>query len=96
MKIIQGTNDFVEITLSGVDLTTFDRVQATLGTDTRDSVSNPGSVVIVDASTLRLFFGDTVETGSHYWQIIGFNVAAPLGVTLTSKCVGNLEPTAIC
>jgi hypothetical protein len=95
-KIIKGTNDFVEVTLSGVDLTSFTKVEATLGGDTRDSVADPASVIVISSSVLRLAFGDTTETGGHYWHIVGFNLSAPLGITLTSRCLGNLSPVTIC
>jgi hypothetical protein len=95
-KIIKGSNDFVEITFSGVDLTAFTRVEATFGADTRDSVADPSNVVVVNATTLRLFFGDTAETSKNYWTITGYDLSAPLGVTLTSKCVGNLPATRVC
>lgn len=94
--IVVGRDNAVVIEFGGVDLTLFNRVEATFGADTRDSVANPGDVVVASATELRLKFGDTTETQSNYWTIVGYDGANPDGIALTSKCLGNLGPSPLC
>jgi hypothetical protein len=95
-KILLGKDNFIPIVFTDVDLTAFDRVEAIFGSDARDSVANPASVVVHSATELRLFFGDTTETGGHYWIINGYDTQNPNGYELTSKCLGNLAPSTVC
>lgn len=94
--IVRGRDNAVVIEFAGVDLTLFNRVEATFGADTRDSVANPGDVVVASATELRLKFGDTAETQANYWEIVGFDGANPDGIELTSKCLGNLDASPVC
>ncbi len=95
-KIILGRDNYVGLQFGGIDLEEFDSVQATFGSDTRDSITNPASVVIQSSTELRLFFGDTTEVGNFYWEIVGFNPANPNGLELTSECLSNLDKTQTC
>lgn len=96
-KIIKGRNNAVVITFSGVDLTDFTtKIEATYGDDTRNDVDDPLDVVVDSATQLSLFYGDTTETENQYWQIIGFSPTFPLGLELTSECLGNLGRSTVC
>ena len=95
-KIIKGRNNAVVITFSGVDLTTFTKIDATYGSDTRNSTDNPDDVVVDSATQLSLFYGDTTETENQYWEIIGFSATFTLGLELTSECLGNLGRSTVC
>jgi len=94
--IVLGRDNAVVLEFSGIDLTLFTRVAATFGADTRDSVANPTDVIVESATELRLKFGDTSETQSNYWTIVGFDAGNPDGLVLTSKCLGNLDPSPVC
>lgn len=95
-KIFKGRDNPVTILFSGVDLTLFNKVEATFGADTRDSVAQPTEVIVVSATELQLKFGTTTETTENFWLIVGFDAVNVNGVELTSSCAGNLKPGGIC
>lgn len=96
MLLFKGRDNVIEIGFGGVDLTAFNKIQVILGSDDRNSVDNPDSVIVTNATVLTLAFGDTTETGSHYLEIYGFDPVNVNGVELTSKCAGNLPKLEIC
>lgn len=94
--ILKGKNNPVEIIFGGVNLTLFTDLSVTFGSDTRTLQLNPESVVVVGASTLRLFFNDTVETKAFNWLIYGVDVLNPDGRAITSDCLNNLPKSYVC
>ena len=94
--IVKGRDNYVSIKFSDVTLTSFEKIEAAFNEDKRDSVANPGSVVVFSDTELRLFFGDTTESGGYHWDIVGFDLQNPGGYQLTSKCLGNLPKTTTC
>ena len=107
-KIVPNRDNPVVITFtSGVDLSLFTKVEAKFGADIRDSVADPDSVVVVNTpivsagvtipiNSLLLKFGDTAETTTQFWEIVGYDAVNTNGVLLTDECFGNLASTSIC
>ena len=52
--ILKNSNNPVQIIVTGLDLTDFDYISVTFGSDTRTSLANPESVIVVDANNLDL------------------------------------------
>lgn len=105
-KIIKGRDNPVIIIFKKIDLTLFTKIEATFGSDTKDSLSDPSEVkVVIDpelelefctTTELQLRFGTTSETTENFWLITGFDAVNVNGVDLTSECLGNLQPGGIC
>lgn len=96
------STDSVFITVTGIknkakeDITLLDfsPITVAFGSDTRDSINNPTSVVVNSETELELNFQDTSETGQHNWVIL-----ATFGsevITLTNSCKDNLEKSFVC
>ena len=94
--VIKGRDGVIPIIVSGVDLTAFNYVKAIFGSDERRSDIDPRSVDIIDATTLYLRFGDTLETEGHEWQIYGYDALNVNGVPITSSCSDNPLISGIC
>lgn len=93
----------VVISITGLDssnfpngLNDFDKITATYGSDERNTIDNPQSVVITSDTELNLFFGDTTETANLNWSIFGEKAAFPNKIQLTNACMGNLGRTKRC
>lgn len=88
--IFIGTNDPVEIDFTDVDLTLFTDIKVTYGSDERSLTLNPESVEVVSATQLNLYFNDTDERVSKYWEVIGIDALHPDGQTITNSTLANL------
>lgn len=94
--------DPVSITITGIKtkagdditLNDFSKITAIFKGDSRNSVDNPTSVVVVSDTELELYFMDTTETNCGYWTIRGtYNSEERV---LTNACKDNLDSTRVC
>ena len=80
--------DFSGSDFNGLD--DFTKITVKFGSDERNSIDNPTSVVKISNLELELNFQDTTEILANYWCIDGDNNL------ITSKCLGNLLPSSVC
>lgn len=100
--IFKNFNNPVIINITGITdgdgntitLSDFTRIEATFKSDSRNSVDNPQDVVVSSGTQLRLFFGDTTESGTDNWTITGEYQSE--SYVLTNDCKGNLAATRTC
>lgn len=90
---LSADNPYIDI--QPLDLTAFDSISVTLGEDTRNSVTHPTNVIVVNPKLLRLKLGDTEETRANYLTVVGYDGTNINGVELTSRKLDNLESVKI-
>ena len=95
-QIVPGRDNPVVLIFTGVDLTAYASVEAIFGEDSRNTDDDPGDVIVRSETRLDLKFGDTTETGSQFWTVVGYDAENPNGIELTSLCLNNLASTKVC
>ena len=86
--IIKDRDNPVTISVSGVNLELFTDIKVNFGDDERSLNANPESIKVISATEIELYFNDTTETNSNYWEIIGYDAVKTKGHEITGPNVG--------
>lgn len=96
--IVKGSDNPLNITVSGVNLLTQTDIEVIFGAETYTLLNNPDIVIRTSETVLSLNLGGTAETKSSHLIIKVFNTQNPRpeGYTITNKCLGNLPMPKLC